>query len=108
MPTRYDNLFKEIELLKLKVDALEFKLEHINDKPRRRPKRRTYDTWVSVHTLARSGMSKKNICAMLGIAYTTYQAYHRMTEEEAKLLPTAKSLEEHRKNIRFKLELNRK
>ena len=59
MPTRLQKLEEEVELLRLKLSELEFRLDHMTEqKPQiKRARRRDFDTWNSVNTLYRAGMS---------------------------------------------------
>ena len=107
MPT-LEELENKIERLNLKIQLLETKLATLlhEEKPKRRgPHRRSYDTWLSIHILHDNGMNTKNICDLHKICYKTCVSYLKMPEEQAKLLPRDKELQQRIKTYKFKLEL---
>ncbi len=88
MPTR-KSLSDRMELIELKMKELEMRLDHVNDPPPRavRTRKRDYDTWYSVTTMFRAGMSRTNICKMFNISMNLCRAYLAMPEAQGRALP---------------------
>jgi len=106
MPTRLQKLEEDVELLRLKLSELEFRLEHMTEqKPQtQRARRRDFDTWNSVNTLYRAGMSRANICKMFHMSYRLCNTYLSMSESDARALPSKKAVN----RIIFKAKLEHK